>query len=157
MACKGILKNVYLNIQMKNLIIFSFLGSLGFYIYKNLKAIANIDTSVIGINLEGGLFNLKLNIKLNVFNPSSYDINFQKIDSGVYINKELIGDIYYDNPIVLPKGANIQLVIPVHLNPLYAATTLINQINSGGLKIEVKGKLKAEDLNTDYYEIYEIA
>lgn len=142
---------------MRKVIIYSFLGALGFYLYQNLKALKNIETYIVGFDVSGGLLNLKIDLKLEVSNPTNYDINFQSLDANVFIDNNIIGNIFYNNPIILEKGQSKFITVPVVINPLFAAGSFIDQISKGSASIEVKGVLRAENINTKYFETYKIA
>lgn len=141
---------------MKNFILLAFLSAFGIYIVKNLQAVNKISTSIVGIDFKGGLLDLKLVLTLNIHNPTEYDINFQKLNAGVYINNDLIGDIDYSSPIILTNNTYTLLDIPIFLNPLYATSRLISNLTAGATNIDIKGKLKAEGFSTGYYETYKL-
>lgn len=141
---------------MKNVIIFSFLGAIGYYLYSNLRSIDLISTKITGVHIEGGLLNLNMLVNMNINNPTGYNIDFQALQAGVFINNDQIGEINYNTPVLLPSNEITPVSVPVQINPLFAAGTIINKLQQGNINLEVKGILTAQNTKTKYYENYQI-
>lgn len=141
---------------MRNLILFSFLGAIGYYIYSNIKSIDLITTKITGVNISGGLLNLQMMLGIDITNPTGYNINFQELQAGVFLNNDQIGNINYNMPVLLNSNTITPVEIPININPLYAAGTLLNTLQQGNIIIEVIGEIKAENVKTYYYENYKI-
>lgn len=141
---------------MKNIILLSFLGAIGYYLYANVKSIDNITTQVEGINIKGGLLNLELLINLKILNPTGYNIDLQALQAGVYVNQDVIGDIDYNTPVTIQSKGSKNIIVPVFLNPVFAAATLIQKLNAGNVDINIKGVITAEGIRQNYLETYKI-
>lgn len=143
--------------DMRKIVLLSFLGAVGYYIYTNVSKLKLIDTKIKGIKVSGSPLNAKLDIKLDVKNPSNYNIDFESLRAGVYLNNDLIGDIDYKGNKILPASATVPVTIPVYLNPVFAGVKLIQNLAKGDTKLTLDGTLRAKGINTPYKEVYLIA
>lgn len=92
---------------------------------------------------------LKIDVKLNIKNPTLLPITIKELDVRTQINGRYIGKVNIDKPLrVLPKSDS-DIEIPVTLkisNVFVTAFVMLSLKNGGDIKIDMEGSCKARSM-----------
>ena len=89
---------------------------------------------------------LKVDLKLEVKNPTLYPITLKDLDLRTQINGRYIGKVHLDEKIKIKAKRESEVVVPVTLkisNIMASAFLMLNMKKTDQLKIDLEGKVKA--------------
>ncbi|MCG8411976.1 MAG: LEA type 2 family protein [Bacteroidales bacterium] len=132
-------------LKLKNLVVLVLsvvlLSSCGFYNSVEVGDVKNIELKGMANNI------LSLKLDVHIKNPNGYKLKIKKMNVDVTINKQYLGTMTIQKPVIVPKKSDQShsFFVDVEIKNMLAGMSMFYKMKKmKNVELELKGKMKVK-------------